>query len=172
MKIYLLVIFVSLLSLNANAAGQEKKINLGIGNYVLKVKYDNGNELTLNGVGISATYTLSDQLAVRAVAYSIDESDSSIDASGVDLVAYYGTGLASRGFKAYIGGGLFLENWDIAGNPADLNGIQINGGFGYNWDQVSLDYIVGIRAPGEYDDFNPTSTDRAITGSLMLSVKF
>ena len=176
MKIHLLILLVLLLPLNTYAEGQEKKFNIGVGSYTLKISYDDQVPFDddLNGFGISALYAFSDNLAVRGEYYSIDhESFSSIEVTGADLVAYYGTGLATTGPKAYIGGGIFLESWDIAGSTGEFNGLQVNGGAGYNWDVVALDFIVGLRDPGDYEDHKSISGGtRAVSISVLLSARF
>ena len=172
MKHHIFIILALLLPLNSHAENQEKKINVGVGYYVLNVDYDSGFEHDLDGFAIAATYAFSDQFAVRGVFYDLDHTDFPVDATGADLVAYYGTGLATKGFKAYIGGGFFFETWDVSGPEADFSGFQINGGLGYNWDDISFDYIIGIRDPGESEDFNSNIGATVLTGSLMLSVRF
>ena len=177
MKIHLLIMLVLLLPLNVYAEGQEKKFNLGIGTYTLKISYDDAAapfDDDLTGVGISGLYAFADQFAVRGEYYSIEhKSFSAIDATGVDLVAYYGTGLATTGLKAYIGGGIFLERWDVAGTTGEFNGFQINGGAGYNWDVIALDFIVGLRDPSDYENFKLVSGGtRVVSISLLVSGRF
>lgn len=183
MKIHIFVILASvitLLSLNAKAEGVEKKFNVGIGTYALKIAYDDPYVLDddLSGIGVSLLYAVSDQFALRGEYYILDHDDvSGLDDTGIDLVAYFGTGLATHGFKAYIGGGIFNETWELLGYEESFNGLQINGGIGYNWDVVALDFVLGIRDPSDYEDFVQrvvfTNVDAAaISGSLILSARF
>jgi hypothetical protein len=176
MKFHILLIFASLitlLSLDAKAEGVEKKFNVGIGTYALKVAYDD-----LSGIGISVSYAFSDQFALRGEYYTLDHDDiSALDDTGIDLVTYFGTGLATHGFKAYIGGGIFNETWELLGYEEDFSGLQINGGIGYNWDPVALDFVPGIRDSGDYEDFIQRALfinvdAAAISGSLILSARF
>lgn len=156
----------------------EKKFTIGIGTYALNLSYNNSTDDEFSGFGISASYAFTDQFAVRGEYYSLDHDDfSALEASGIDLVAYLGTGLATQGFKAYIGGGLFSETWEIAGFEEDFSGLQLNGGIGYNWDVIALDFVLGIRDASEYEDFimrtigvNTDAT--AVSGSLILSARF
>ena len=184
MKMYMqfaLISIVSLMSLNVYAEDQEKKFNIGIGTYALVIAYDNslaGNDDELGGFGLSALYAFTDQFAIRGEYYSLEHDDlSSLDVTGIDLVAYFGTGLATHGFKMYIGGGLFSETWELSGHEEDFSGIQLNGGIGYNWDVVALDFVLGIRDPSDYEEFilrvSSISTDAvAVSGSLLLSARF
>jgi len=70
LKFHILVILASLitlLSLNEKSEGLEKKFNVGIGTYALKVAYDDPYALDddLSGIGISLSYAVSDQFALR-----------------------------------------------------------------------------------------------------------
>jgi len=176
----IVVLLVSLLSLTAQADGGQKKFNIGIGTYALVVGYDDDffENDELSGIVISATYAFMDQFAIRGVYYSIDHDDvSGLDSQGVDLLGYFGTGLATHGFKAYIGGGIFSETWELSPVEQDFSGLQINGGLGYNWDVVALDFVLAIRDPSDYEEFASRFTFRsvdaaAISGSLMLSARF
>ena len=178
MKAYLLLILVSLLPLGAHAVNQEKKINVGIGTYTLKISYDPNKvpfDDDFNGAGISGLYALSNKLAVRGEIYSVEHlSFSSIKASGLDLVGYYGTGLTAIGPKAYIGGGIFLDRWSIAGKRAEFNGLEINGGAGYNWNKIAFDFIVSARDPGDYNHAKSVSGGgtRAVTISVLVSARY
>ena len=93
------------------------------------------------------------------------------------MVGYFGTGLATQGFKAYIGGGIFSEEWESPARTENFGGLQLNGGIGYNWDVVALDFVLGIRDPSDYEEFIQrvlfVSTDAAaVSGSLILSARF
>jgi len=176
----LLVLLVSLSSLNVQADTALKKFNIGIGSYALVVGYDNDflENDELSGFGLSGTYAFTDQFAIRGIYYSLDHDDvSGLDNNGIDLLGYFGTGLATHGFKAYIGGGIFNETWKLSSVEEDFSGLQINGGLGYNWDVVALDFVLAIRDPGDYEEFANRVTFRsidavAISGSLMLSARF
>jgi hypothetical protein len=80
---------------------------------------------------------------------------SALDDTGTDLVIYFGTGLASHGFKAYTGGVIFTENRD----------------------PVALDFVLGIRDSSDYEDFIQralfiNADAAAISDSLILSARF
>ena len=57
-----------------------------------------------------------------------------------------------------------------------FRGVQLNGGLGYNWEVIALDFVLGIRETGDYEDFGQDSgisTDvTAVSGSLILSARF
>jgi hypothetical protein len=174
---------ISLLAFSISAAESNQKIklwNVGVGTYSTTVSIDNDysdEDIEFDGLNISASYAFSDKMAMRVNYFSLENTDfSEVEASGIDLLAYYGTGLATRGFKAYIGGGFFNDTW--SGNYEDetFSGIQLSGGFGYNWDVVSLELIVGIRAAGDYADFIEDAGGQgdviAVSSSLLLSARF
>lgn len=176
-----LISITSLLSLTIQAEEMEKKFNVGIGTYALSISYDNassGADDELGGLGLSASYSFTDKFSIRGGYYSLEHDDfSSLDATGMDLTAYFGTGLASQGFKAYIGGGIFSETWDANGFEEDFSGLQLSGGIGYNWNVMALDFLIGIRDASDYEDFVNTAFDAstdasAVSGSLMLSAVF
>ncbi len=181
-KLQSVLIIISLvISLNATAEETQKKFTIGLGTYALNISYDNalvGTDDELSGLGLSASYAFSNQFAVRGEYYSLEHNDFSIiDVTGIDLVAYIGTRLATQGFKAYIGGGIYSETWEVGPIEEDFSGVQLNGGIGYNWDVVALDLALGIRDTNDYTDFiiknRGINTDAtAISGSLILSARF
>ena len=179
--VFIAVLTGYLLPFNAQADELEKKFNIGIGTYALTIVYDNslvGSDDNLSGFGLSALYAFTDQFAIRGEYYSLDhDDDSNVDATGIDLVGYIGTGLATRGFKAYVGGGIFSETWESPFRSEDFGGLQLNGGIGYNWDVVALDFVLGIRDAGDYEEFIQRNTfvstnAGAVSGSLILSARF
>lgn len=167
------VFIISLISLNTHAEGDEKKFNIGIGTYALTISYPSFIDDEFSGLGLAASYAFTDRFAIRGEYYSLEHDQlSALEVSGTDLVVYFGTGLATQGFKAYIGGGLFNETWEISGFEEDFSGLQINGGFGYNWNVIALDLVLGIRDPSDYEDFLSTPDVTAVSGSLILSARF
>ncbi len=179
-NMFALLVLLVFLSSSAQADNGQKKFNIGIGSYALVVGYDDGSfkDDELSGFGLSGTYAFTDHFAIRGIYYSLEHDDvSGLDNKGIDLVGYFGTGLATHGFKAYIGGGVFSETWEFSVVEEDFSGLQINGGLGYNWDVVALDFVLAIRDPGDYENFINrtlfTNVDAAaISGSLMLSARF
>lgn len=91
-----------------------------------------------------------------------------------NCVAFYVTGLLSEGFKAYIGSGFYSETLEIGSFDEDFSGAQINGGIGYNWEQVSLELSIGIRSTGDYEGFvDDSGTDvTAVSSALTVSYRF
>ena len=165
-------------SANAEEAPQapiEKNWSVGIGTYATSFGADDGygdDTTTFSGYNFTSTYAFSDNFAVRAGYYTLEHEDfSNLESSGFDLVAYYGTGLATAGFKAYIGGGLYTDTFSVSSYEEDFSGAQLNGGLGYNWNVVALDFIMGVRSTGDYEeDSNEDIT--AVSASLVVSVRF
>ncbi|KGJ96390.1 hypothetical protein [Colwellia psychrerythraea] len=171
-------------SMNVQAEGPVlsedfKQVTLGVGVYSLVIADDNNyyQDDELSGFGISAMYSFNDSFAVRGQYYSLEhDSFSAIEDKGFDIVAYFGTGLATTGFKAYIGGGVFNENWKTTGFKQGFSGLQLNGGVGYSWDVIALDLVLGIREAGDYKSFSAdqgiTIDPSAVSSSLIISARF
>jgi hypothetical protein len=172
------------LSLNANitaAAETVKPFTIGIGTYASTIAYDDSRvqDDDLSGFALSFGYAVSDQFAFRGNYFSLEHDDlSDLESKGIDLLGYLGTGLATPGFKAYVGGGFFSDKWELGPVSETFNGLQLSGGIGYNWNSVSLDFLLNIRDASEYEDyvnralpFNPVSA-AAVSGALLISYRF
>ncbi|MBT8118201.1 MAG: hypothetical protein KJN89_00675 [Gammaproteobacteria bacterium] len=177
------LLFISLL-LNAylvNAADAVKPFTIGIGTYASTIAYDNSlvKDDDFSGFALSLGYAVSDQFGFRGNYFSLEQDDSSdLESKGIDLLGYLGVGLATHGFKAYVGGGFFSDKWELGPVSETFSGLQLSGGIGYNWDSVSLDFLLNIRDASDYEDFvnrsfpfNPVSA-AAVSGSLLISYRF
>ena len=151
-----------------------KQWNIGVGTYALIIDEDNSDDITFEGFALSATYAFNDNVSIKGQYYALEEEDfSEIELSGVDMAVHYGTGLASDGFKAYIGLGLYSETLEVGSLEEDFSGAQIAGGLGYNWESVSLDLSLGIRSTGDYEDLADDSSDvTAVSSSLVFAIRF
>jgi len=182
MKIQLLSMLFALSTFFSTGieANSESNLNIGLASYALVVGYNtpqiSDDEYT--GAGISALYAISNNVAFRGTYYVVDHAqDLDLDTIGYDLLVYWGRGFTRHGFKAYIGGGYFNETQEDADFSDKFSGLQVNGGIGYNWSVIALDFTLGIRDPGDYEDFFKNDTGNnidavAITGSLILSARF
>jgi len=152
----------------------EKKINIGFGTYALTVAYTDFflNDETLIGTAFSASYAISNNTAFRGTIFSLTHDDfSEVDASGTDIMALFGTGFTTQGFKGYLGAGIYNESWKGPGGSISFNGIQLNGGIGYNWEVIALDLLIGIREQSDYD--SQANADTAVfSSSFSLSARF
>jgi hypothetical protein len=178
---YFLLIVLSI-PVVANSDTEPKNFNLGIGVYSLQL-YEKTSEETnlydsdrLNGVSLSAAYMLTNRIAFRGTYYSLDRGNfPDTEASGYDVLAYYGNGMAMRGFKWYIGGGYFSEEWDVMTVSYSFSGMQFSGGFGYNWQRYSFDMLLHARDKGDYNN-NLSEPDSEIRTagvlSMMMSARF
>ena len=160
-----------------NSAVVAKPLSVGIGTYASILATDDPfvSDSEFSGIALTVGYTISDQFLIRGTYFSLEDDDfSDIESSGIDLLGYLGTGLTGHGFKAYIGGGIFKDEIKISGfGSEDFSGLQLSGGFGYNWDSVSLDLIVGIRDSSDYEDsVNGLFDITAVSSSLLLSARF
>ena len=175
----LLLLFLSSISTIA-AAEAVKPFSIGLGTYASVIAYDDSRyeDDEFSGFSLSFGYAISDQVALRGSYFSLEHDDfSEIESRGFELLGYLGSGLATQGFKAYIGGGLFRDKWELGSYDKTFDGLQLNGGIGYNWESVSLDFILGIRDATDYEDFLNQSTfvevsAAAASGSLLLSYRF
>jgi len=170
-----LTLTTCLLPFNSQAEEIEKKVNLSFGTYALTVAYVDAfiNDDILTGTALSASYAFSNNTAVRGSLFSLNHIDyPEIDAEGIDIIALFGTGFTTQGFKAYLGAGIYDESWDNpTGGVLNFSGIQFNGGLGYNWEAIALDLIIGIRESGDYN--NQANADTAVVSSTFnLSVRF
>jgi hypothetical protein len=164
------------------AGGDQKPLNIGIGTYATTIDFeqDFAKDDDLSGGALSIAYAVTDSFALRGTFFSLEHDDfSEIESKGFDLLAHLGVNLASHGFKAYIGGGFFRDTWELGPFEETFDGLQLSGGLGYNWDYVALDFILGIRDPGDYEDFVNKSgvfqsdvSATAVSGNLLLSVRF
>jgi len=158
----------------------EKNWNVGIGSYASTIGVDGSyrdEDIEFSGLNFTGSYNFSDNFAIRASYFSLENDDfSALESKGLDLVAYYGTGLATNGFKAYVGGGLYSDTWSAQGEEEDFSGFQINGGIGYNWSPVALDLVLGIRSAGDYadliEDGGGSGEVVAVSASLLVSARF
>lgn len=177
MKKFPALLILLLLSFNASASDYvAKPFSIGLGTYASVIAYDNAfiKDDEFSGLALSFGYAISNNIAFRGTLFSLEHDDySNIDSSGYDLLAHFGTGLAQEGFKAYIGGGFFRDKWDVGFASETFNGLQLNGGIGYNWAAVSLDLVVGIRDSSDYEQFVfNTVSAAAVSSSLILSARF
>ena len=178
------LLFSVLMSFNVFAgsdASAMKPFSIGAGLYRSVISLDVPGAVNdeYSGIGLTFGYAVSDNISLRGTYFSLEHDDlSALESKGIDLLAYVGTGLATQGFKAYIGGGYFKDSQEISGFSESFSGLQLSGGLGYNWESVSLDLIIGIRDSGDYEDFYnsiPPVTNDSITvasGSLLLSYRF
>jgi hypothetical protein len=170
---FLLLISLSLNAHIATAAEAMKPFTIGIGTYASTISYDNAllDDVDFTGGALSFGYAISDQFALRATLFSQESTDNSnFESKGFDLLGYLGTGLATHGLKAYIGGGYFSDNWELGPVSERFNGLQLSGGLGYNWDYVSLDFILNLREASDYEVLDINAA--AVSGSLLLSYRF
>lgn len=157
---------------------EPKRFNLGIGYYSLELydETDTYDGVNLKGVSLSATYLFTDNIALRGTYYSLNKNDLiSTDVDGTEILAYFGSGLATRGGKWYIGGGYFRDQWDSATESNSFDSLQLGGGFGYNWEIMSFDMMLHFRDVGDYDSYLGRPGGEIVTAgtlSLMLSARF
>lgn len=168
------------LSNNVFADYVKKPFSLGLGTYVSIIDYADQSiaEDDFSGFSLSLGYTISNNFALRGTYFSLEHNDfSELESKGIDILAHFGTGLAKQGFKAYIGGGFFKDTIESSSFSENFSGLQLNGGIGYNWESVSLDLVLGIRDPSDYEDsvnagsFTKTSAV-AVSSTLMFSARF
>jgi hypothetical protein len=179
-RYFLLIIL--LIPLVANSDIEPKNFNLGVGIYSLQIydkpsdgAYSNDSD-RLNGVSLSAAFMLTNRIAFRGTYYLLDRGNfPDTNASGYDVLAYFGNGMATRGFKWYIGGGYFSEEWDVMTESYSFSGMQFSGGFGYNWERYSFDMLLHARDTGDYENIlTGPETEIRTAGvlSMMMSARF
>ncbi|MGJ8692623.1 MAG: hypothetical protein ACSHW0_09085 [Thalassotalea sp.] len=110
---------------------------------------------------------------MKAQYYEVKKDRRSIfEISGVEASIYYGTGLATQSFKAYLGAGIYSEKFKFYHLDDDISGAQITGGLGYNWPKISLELSLNYRSTGDYEDLGNYNDISATSSSLILSYRF
>ena len=178
--LFILLIFVWA---TANAEKLDKPYTVGVGWYTVKIDYVAvDTDFDFSGFSLSMSQAFSDNWLIRGTLFSLEnDSVSSVDSEGYDLVLYFGKGFVSQGFKAYVGGGFGKDT--IEGVLMGLSfkesgsGFQLSGGIGYNWNRVALDFTIGIRDPDDYEKAikNVTGVDVSVdaySGALSVSYRF
>ena len=176
---FLATTFVSSFAHAATGDPVDKRFSLGVGTYSTVIAYDDSflADDEFSGISLSFAYAVSDVLSLRATYFSQDhDTFSSIESTGFDFLGHVGLNMGSPGFKAYIGGGIFSEEWEAGSLSQTFNGLQLSGGIGYNWESVALDFILNLRDASDYESsFNivsPNVNAAAASGSLLLSFRF
>ena len=155
-----------------------KKITIGVGAYALLIANDSTalDDDQLSGFTASGQYAFSDMFALRAAYYALDHSDfTNVNANGFDLVGYVGTGMMTKGFKIYGGGGYYSESWETSGTSQSFTGLQLNGGLGYNWENAGLDFMLALRQTSDYEDVlvgSGIEIDVAASATVIVAARF
>jgi hypothetical protein len=157
----------------------EKPYSVSIGLYAENFSRSSvSGDADFSGYALAIGQVFRDNIDGRITVYSSENDNlSSLDSRGYDIVLHYGTGLASQGFKAYIGGGYFKDIWELSDFKESFSGLQISGGVGYNWNLISLDFVLAIRDPDDFEKLinKVLGTDISVdaySGSLLLSYRF
>ena len=159
-------------------ADNDKHFNLGAGKYRMVLSNNTGFDDKFTGYALSGQYAYSDNVAARISLYNTEEeSYVQFDNDGVEILALFGAGLYTEGFKIYLGAGYFSEDWQLTTLSASLNGLMLSGGIGYNWKIISVDLILGIRDVGDYQDLADQVSpfldiDKSKSTSILLSARF
>jgi hypothetical protein len=159
-------------------ADSDKHFNLGAGKYKMVLSNNTGIDDEFTGYALSAQYAYTDNVAARISLYDTEEeSYRQFDNDGVEILALFGTGLYTEGFKVYLGAGYFSEDWQLTTLSASHNGLMLSGGIGYNWKIISVDLILGMRHVGDYQDLadqvNPyLEIDKSTSTLILLSARF
>jgi len=162
----------------ADESKEVKNWNVGVGAQSLTVTND-FEDIEFSGAIVTASYAFSDSFALRGSFHSLENDDESdLTSNSFDIVGYWGTGLQSKGFKGYIGVGLFSDTWELDGFQGEekFSGAVFSGGLGYSWEYITVDFMLGARTAGDYadliEDVGGSGTIMAITTSLVLSARF
>jgi hypothetical protein len=178
MLLRILILPVLLATIFPVTATELKKFNLGAGYYSVQL-YDEAESYDsdrFNGVSLAATYLFTNRIALRGSFYKLSQNDFAYaDADGWEVLAFFGNGLATQGGKWYVGGGYFNEQWHAAPVSDTFNGLQLGGGFGYNWETIALDMQLTLRDSTDYNDTLGTQNTEIVTAgvlALILSARF
>jgi len=149
-----------------------KKHNFGVGLFILSfvseknyAQLDN-DSLTYSGYNLFYQYGITDHFAARLNIYSLDTARDDrkyflekTDVRGLEGQFLLSSNTNKNGWKFYLGGIFFIENWDNNSlnspfpipNKNEYQGIGGVFGLGYNFQQISIDFAISIRSKSEYD---------------------
>lgn len=175
-------LFLFTLLLGSQAQANEKNAvsntnwSLGIGSYAFVLANDNDSSADLNfsGLNIAAGYAINNNFQIRGTYFSLEyDENAAVKSKGFDLMAYGGTGLSTKGFRAYGGPGFYSDKWSGNGDRESFSGFQLGGGLGYNWGAVAVDFVINFRQVEQYEDLMfKTGTYFAAAGNLTVSYLF
>lgn len=154
MKLFRSALTLALLTAtSATVSAEEVKFSLGGGIYNSTHEFElNYKEQEFSGIGLTATAAFSNHLGARINLFTTEnDKNSRLEASGFDALALAGFNLTAIGFKAYAGAGFFRETWEGRGYEKNFTGPQFSIGLGYNWEKVSVDYMLNFRDTSDYD---------------------
>ena len=164
---------------SATVSAEEVKFSLGGGIYNTTHEFDlNYKEQEFSGIGLTATAAFSNHLGARINLFATEnDKNSRWEASGFDVLALAGFNLTAIGFKAYAGAGFFRETWEDRGYEESVTGPQFSVGLGYNWNKVSVDYMLNFRDTSDYDGMwvnirTGQEAELSSVNSSMLSVSY
>jgi len=180
----LLISSIFFLCVNANAVSAEnesaenepeKAYTVGVSRYFSTLDADVSADFS--GFSVSAAQNFTDNYSLRLTYFSLENDDFVyIDSSGYEVVFHFGTGLRTRGFKAYIGPGYFKDKVSSGDFNGSASGLQVNGGLGYNWDKVALDFVLSYRDASDYQEaYSPSPNNISVdaySASVLLSYRF
>ena len=159
-----------------------RPFGIGISSYVLTLDHSEyptqPDQFTGSAFWFSMAF--SNNMAFRFGAYSTKhKDDAAFVASGTDMQLVFGSNMRREGFSAYIGIGLYSEDWMLDEQPIEtFSGTGLVLGLGYNWSHVRLEIAGTGRESAEYTDFmrmlgaNPNNQVSAASGAFMLSARF
>lgn len=174
---YLLMLALTIIPVLLQADG-DRHFNLGAGKYRMVLSNNTSFDDEFTGYALSAQYAYTDNVAARISLYDTEEkSYRQFDNDGLEILALFGTGLYTEGFKLYIGAGYFSEDWQLTTLSASHNGLMLSGGIGYNWKIIAVDLILGMRHVGDYQDLADQVSpyleiDESTSTSILLSARF
>lgn len=177
---------------NSDDTTLDKNFSVGVSSYrtTIATSFSGVDDVVFSGIALSASYGFTDYIGVQASLFSLESETnntlSTTQSDGYDLMLQFGTGLETAGFKGYGGLGLFKDEWSGATNytgSLSFGGIQFGGGLGYNWDNISLDAGLNFRKASEYSGFiesyviansssSGTGSGIVMSSALTLSVRF
>jgi hypothetical protein len=155
----------------------EKHFSLGISHYreTIATSDSDVEDNVFSGTALTISYSFSDHMRISSSIFKTEHEDnSSWKSDGYDILLHFGTGLATKGFKAYGGFGLFKDKWTLSSFSESRSGIQGGGGIGYNWENISIELTINLRQVSEYEEFieRTNSSGVGFVGSEAISMSF
>lgn len=150
---------------------------------------DSNSQSEFHGYGVIGTTTImpagNRDVVVRGI-YTMLETSGTMEPEGdnLEFAVLWGSGLRTKGFKWYFGGGYFREKWDFpylvemmdGGYKQEKESVTVSNwlataGAGYNWGRIGIDLWATYKHGNKYDEpFN--DVDAAMSANFSITYRF
>lgn len=135
-------------------AHAQRAFALGVGQHLSRMDYSQFDEVVEHqGLAVTAGYSLSNYVALRGALFhgTHNEIDDWV-AYGGDASLVAGWNLRRSGWRAFVGVGYYVEQWDQDQFDRRFKGIQFVLGGGWAWSRMALELAFATRTGSDYVD--------------------